>query len=155
MGWRDGPMDGQTWRLKYLCRRRNFFNYRIWWSMNLITYKIFILLHGLHIWQLVDGLVCTWTGLLFCTLPVVSLASFLCHQVTKVWVKKRAHVQKLANSKKSTVLSNPNETWRKWLSHKEVIFTKFHEDWTKIIDFLLVAKFWTCLVFFTQTLVNL
>ena len=59
-----------------------FFNHRIWWSMNLITYKIFILLHGLRIWQLVDGLVCTWTGLLFCTLPVVSLASSLCHQVT-------------------------------------------------------------------------
>ena len=50
--------------------------------MNLITYKIFILLHGLRIWQLVDGLVCTWTGLLYCTLPVVSLASSLCHQVT-------------------------------------------------------------------------
>ena len=47
---------------------------------------------------------------------------------------------------------NPNETWWKLLAHEEIIFNKFHEDWTKIVDFLLMAKFWTCLVFFTQTL---
>ena len=33
-----------------------------------------------------------------------------------------------------------------------ITFTKFHEDWTKIIDFLLLANIWMCLVFFTQTL---
>ena len=29
-----------------------------------------------------------------------------------------------------------------------VIFTKFHKDRTKIVDFLLIAKFWACLLFF-------
>ena len=28
-----------------------------------------------------------------------------------------------------------------------IIFTKFHEDWTKNVDFLLMANFWMCLVF--------
>ena len=26
--------------------------------------------------------------------------------------------------------------------HKIVIFTKFHINWTKIVDFSLIAKFW-------------
>ena len=36
------------------------------------------------------------------------------------------------------------------------IFTKFHEDWTKIEDFLAMANFWTRLVFFPSdfTLLN-
>ena len=34
-------------------------------------------------------------------------------------------------------LSNPHETWKKWLTHKAIIFPKFHEDWKKIVDFLL------------------
>ena len=25
-----------------------------------------------------------------------------------------------------------------------IIFTKFHKDWSKILDFLLFAKFWAC-----------
>ena len=29
-----------------------------------------------------------------------------------------------------------------------IIFTKFHKDRTKIVDFLLLAKFWACLLFF-------
>ena len=33
-----------------------------------------------------------------------------------------------------------------------IIFTKFHKDWTKNVDFLLLANFWMCLIFFTQTL---
>ena len=33
-----------------------------------------------------------------------------------------------------------------------IIFTKFHEDRTKNVDFLLTANFGTCLIFFTQTL---
>ena len=28
------------------------------------------------------------------------------------------------------------------------IFTKFHKDWTTIVDFLLIAKFWASLLFF-------
>ena len=34
-----------------------------------------------------------------------------------------------------------------------IIFTKFHEDWTKIVDSLLMANFWTCLLF-TQNLIS-
>ena len=32
------------------------------------------------------------------------------------------------------------------------IFTKFHKDWTTIVDFLLIAKFWACLLFFPHPL---
>ena len=28
------------------------------------------------------------------------------------------------------------------------IFTKFHKDWSKIVDFLLLAKFWAWALFF-------
>ena len=30
------------------------------------------------------------------------------------------------------------------------IFTKFHKDWTTIVDFLLIAKFWASLLFFVS-----
>ena len=49
-------------------------------------------------------------------------------------------------------LSNAYETWRKRLSREAIIFTKFNDDWTKILDFLLLANFWMFAVFFTQTL---
>ena len=35
-----------------------------------------------------------------------------------------------------------------------IIFTKFHEYRTKIVDFLLLVNFWKCPVFFPQTLVQ-
>ena len=50
------------------------------------------------------------------------------------------------------LLSNPYETLWKWLPHELIIFTKFHKDRTKNVDFLLMVNFWTCLVFFPQTL---
>ena len=49
----------------------------------------------------------------------------------------------------------PNETWWKLLPHEVIIFTKFYEDWTKNVDFLLMANFWTWALFFTQTLFHL
>ena len=39
------------------------------------------------------------------------------------------------------------------MPHETIIFTKSHKDWSKIVDFSLMANFWTCLVFFAQTLV--
>ena len=49
-------------------------------------------------------------------------------------------------------LSYPNETWWK-LSPQEVnIFTKFHEDRTKIVDSLSMANVWKCPFFLPQTL---
>ena len=32
------------------------------------------------------------------------------------------------------------------------IFTKFHKNWTTIVDFLLIAKFWAILLFFVHPL---
>ena len=32
-------------------------------------------------------------------------------------------------------LPNPYETWWKWSPHGLIIFTKFHEDWAKVVDF--------------------
>ena len=32
------------------------------------------------------------------------------------------------------------------------IFTKFHKDWTTIVDFLLIAKFWASAIFFVHPL---
>ena len=49
-------------------------------------------------------------------------------------------------------LSNPNETWWKYLSHEVTILTKFHEDWRKDVDFLLNVNFWMWALFLTQTL---
>ena len=49
-------------------------------------------------------------------------------------------------------MSNLHETWWKWLSHEAIIFTKFHKDWTKIVEFLSTANFWKCAIFLTQTL---
>ena len=33
-----------------------------------------------------------------------------------------------------------------------IIFTKFHKDWTKIVDFLLIIQFWGCTCFLYRTL---
>ena len=33
-------------------------------------------------------------------------------------------------------------------THELIILTKFDEDWTKIVDFLLVVNFWASIIFF-------
>ena len=38
-------------------------------------------------------------------------------------------------------------------AHEMIILTKFHKDRTKIVDFLLIAKFWACKLFFVHPLV--
>ena len=60
--------------------------------------------------------------------------------------------QQLAISKKSTFLSNLHETWSKYLAHEIIILTKFHEDWIKNVDFLLMANFCESPIFFTHSL---
>ena len=72
----------------------------------------------------------------------------------KVWVKKTRHVQKLAICKNQQFLSNPDETWWKWLAHEAIIFIKFHEDWTKIVDFLLIANSLACPLFYYPYFIN-
>ena len=43
-----------------------------------------------------------------------------------------------------------HETYWKKSPHEVIIFTKFHEDRRKIVDFLLLTKFWKCPVFFSS-----
>ena len=41
-----------------------------------------------------------------------------------------------------------HETWSKLVPHELIILTKFHKDRAKIVDFLLIANFGMCAVFF-------
>ena len=55
--------------------------------------------------------------------------------------KKSSQVQNLALSKKSTISSNLADILANSQSHEIIIFTKFHEDRRKIVDFLQIANF--------------
>ena len=37
-------------------------------------------------------------------------------------------------------------------THELIILTKFDEDWTKIVDFLLALYFWSSIIFFNHSL---
>ena len=43
-------------------------------------------------------------------------------------------------TKNPQFFSNPHETLGKLLPHEVIIFTKCHEYWIKIVDFLLMAN---------------
>ena len=45
-------------------------------------------------------------------------------------------------------LSNLHETRWKYLSHEYFMFLEFQLDWMETVNFLLVAKFKACLLFF-------
>ena len=66
------------------------------------------------------------------------LNALLCN---KVWVKKTDTLKNGQLLKNPQFLSNPHETWWKWLPHEVIIFRKFHEDWTKIVDFFTNGQF--------------
>ena len=55
----------------------------------------------------------------------------------KVWAKKPDTLKNWPSMRNPQFLSYPHETWWKWSSHEVIIFTKFHEDKAKIVDFLL------------------
>ena len=44
---------------------------------------------------------------------------------SKLWVKKKAHFQKLAINKNPHFLSYSHETWWKWWAHETIIFSNF------------------------------
>ena len=67
---------------------------------------------------------------------------------TKVWVKKRDTLKNWPLIKNPHFLCYLHETLWKWLTCEMIFFTKFHDDRTKSVDLLLVANFWTCLIFF-------
>ena len=62
----------------------------------------------------------------------------------KVWAKKKQNTFKNWPLKETKIFV---QSWWKLSSHEGIIFTKFHKDWTKIVDFLLVTNFCMCLVF--------
>ena len=49
-------------------------------------------------------------------------------------------------------MSNPHETWWKKLTYEAITIPKFHENCAKIVDLLLIAKFWMCADFFYSDL---
>ena len=50
-------------------------------------------------------------------------------------------------------LANQAQTLAIWPNHEMVILTKFHNNWTKIVDFSLIANFKASSIFSPQSLV--
>ena len=67
--------------------------------------------------------------------------------VLKVWVKKWDMFKYWTLVKNAQFWFYSHETLWKWFPQEVIIFTKFNEDRTKNIDFLFIANFWKCLVF--------
>ena len=49
--------------------------------------------------------------------------------------EKKGHIQKLAINKKSTIFIQSSWNLWKMIAYEVIIFTKFHEDWKKSLDF--------------------
>ena len=62
-----------------------------------------------------------------------------------MWVEKTRHTQKPAISKRSTLFVQ--SSWNLVKMIASIIFTKFPEDRTKNVYFLLMIIFWACIVF--------
>ena len=56
---------------------------------------------------------------------------------TKVWNKKSAHIKKLAIRRKSTVFVQSSWKLAKMITPWGIIFTKFHDNWTKTVDIFI------------------
>ena len=61
--------------------------------------------------------------------------------------KKLDTFENLPMTENPHFLSYPHETWGKQSSHEVIIFIKFHENRTKLVDFLIIANYRTNLVF--------
>ena len=73
----------------------------------------------------------------------------------KDWNKKRPRFKSWPIVKSPQFLSNPHETWWKWLPHEVIIFTKLGTwELNKTVDFSLMAYFWAWVCFLFQTLVT-
>ena len=44
-------------------------------------------------------------------------------------------------------LPNDYETRTKLSTHEYLILAEFHNDWVKIVDFILIAYFWASVIF--------
>ena len=69
------------------------------------------------------------------------------HSLLKSGSKKGPTFKNWPLVKNPHLLSNTHETWSKWLPQEMIIFAKFYEDWTKIVDILLTANFCKSAVF--------
>ena len=63
-------------------------------------------------------------------------------------MKKMTLTKNWANNKKSTIFSNWHEVKAILLTHGLIILTKFHYNWAKIVDLLLLAHFLARVIFF-------
>ena len=91
--------------------------------------------------------------------PTTIILDFYWEKNQKLSLVHKVRIKKKRDTFKHWLLvKNPQfllysyETLWKWLPHELIIFTNFHGDRTKNVDFLLMTNFWTCLVFLTQTL---
>ena len=69
------------------------------------------------------------------------------------WVKKVDKPKTWLLIKNPLFCSNQANILATKSAHEMIILTKFHKDRTKIVDFLLIAKFWACILFFVHPLV--
>ena len=56
--------------------------------------------------------------------------------------QKSRLAQNFAVNENPQLLSNLYETWWKYSSQEYSMLLEYHLDWIKIVDFLLIAKFW-------------
>ena len=59
-------------------------------------------------------------------------------------MQKSTHEKNMLLLKNPQFLPNHYETLSKWGTHEYLIWTKFRNDWVKIVDFLIKAKFLMC-----------
>ena len=69
-------------------------------------------------------------------------------QNIETYLKKIKLAQKLVNNKNPQFLPNPADILAIFPIHDLIIFTQFHNDWMKIVDFLFLANLWASLIFF-------
>ena len=87
-----------------------------------------------------------WSGIIFHS-KHFNKCHFLVDAATwssKVWVEKPDTLKNWPLVKNLQFWFNLDQILSNWLSHLRDLLTKFHENWTKIVDFSLMAKFWTC-----------
>ena len=82
-----------------------------------------------------------------------------CYPITSkgLYLKKKRALDgekapKVAISKNLQFWSNQVDILSILPNHKLIILTKFHKDRAKIVDFLVIANFWTCKHFFSSVL---
>ena len=115
----------------------------LFWQPLCVQWKWYIILKEL------------WHHLQSCSIEMEFQVVMLMYSGCKVWVKKKLHTSKnWLLIKVPQFLPNLYDTWSKLSPHELIILTKFHKDWAKIMEFLLIVNFWMCAGFFTQTLVK-